>query len=128
MWLFTIYGFFSVVVKGNTVYVRARNKRHLINLKKRFRVWIGAVSIQEDVGTDYKWRIGVSRKTWGVISEYLAAEITWDNFKHKVKTSKLTDKAYLDVLHDVWFKMMQYQRRTHPKVKSKLACMLDELD
>lgn len=116
MWLFTKYGFFSVVcAKQKTttgfdgpmdpghMMVRARKRAHLVNLQ------IAATNIPEvrdapiiaKGGTDYPVRLVIPRYAWDCLAVELAQDVKYDNFKSEVSaTSPETD--YLDLLHEVW--------------------------
>ena len=85
MWLFTQYGFYSVVcahdlqgdptrVDPNTFMVRARSRRHLELLQKRFPQ-LASFGIGETTDTDYRFRIVVPKPVWIEVSQELAAEI-----------------------------------------------------
>jgi len=72
MWIFTKYGFFSVVEKGDQlsgpggkdVVVRSRAKGHLDCLLAHFPADVGEAGIEEFVGTDYPCRIRLTRQGW----------------------------------------------------------------
>lgn len=115
MWLFSKLGFYSAVCarknKGQSteidpdrIMVRARVKKHLTNLKAHFPDLIG-VKIQQDAGTDYRYRIIVSKTIWEHIVAKLAAEIEYGNFKAAVK-----DEDYHYYLGRVWSVMLEMQR------------------
>ncbi len=119
MWLFTQYGFYSVVcarvlqgdptrVDPNTFMVRARRRRHLELLQKRFPQLASAV-INETTDTDYRFRIVVPRPVWIEVTQELAAEIDYGNFKDRAH-SRSGDDKYVDALHDVWAVMERLQR------------------
>ena len=71
MWLFTIYGFYSIAsarkengaIDTDMVMIRARNKQHIENLKKRFQ-GISNANILHSAHTDYQWRVVVSKDSW----------------------------------------------------------------
>lgn len=111
MWLFTIYGFFSVSASeaedGSDVYmIRARRKDHLLRLKKRFSL---DHDILTNVATDYRYRIIVSALTWRVLARNLASEIVWPNIKNAVKAQFGADDDYLRAMHRVWSEMYGVQ-------------------
>ncbi|MFM8791538.1 MAG: hypothetical protein ACKOFX_03505 [Solirubrobacterales bacterium] len=71
MWLFTQYGFYSVVcardlqgdparVDPNTLMVRARCRRHLESLQKRFPQ-LAELAIDDTPNLDYRFRIVVAK-------------------------------------------------------------------
>jgi hypothetical protein len=107
MWLFTRYGFFSVVCAHGTtqtMMIRARCRRHLAALLKRFS-WLPK-KIRENNGTDYRYRILVAKDDWLVIADELANEINYENFKEA--TGK-KDKEYSDALLRIWAMMHALQ-------------------
>jgi len=119
MWLFTQYGFYSVVcardllgdptrVDPNTFMVRARSRRHLELLQTRFPQ-LASAAIDETTDTDYRFRIVVPKPVWIEVSQELAAEIDYGNFKDRAH-SRSGDDKYVDALHDVWAVMERLQR------------------
>ena len=121
MWLFTRYGFLSVVCakddKGasliDLLMVRARTQHHLRNLQIAFPELTG--KIHETMNTDYQFRIMVPKRVWQSVMAQLVDEQEWSNFKEEAgRFSKYRDKEYLDVLHEVWGIVAQLQ---HPVKK-----------
>ena len=119
MWLFTQHGFYSVVcardlqgdptrVDPNTFMVRARSRRHLELLQKRFPQ-LASAAIDETTDTDYRFRIVVAKPVWIEVTQELAAEIDYGNFKDRAHGRSGDDK-YVDALHDVWAVMERLQR------------------
>jgi len=114
MWLFTKYGFFSVVCarrgKGASVkldqkllMVRARDRDHIEGLQRRFNRELGSYKITESTRNDYRFRIFVPRKVWLGVARALAADIDYGNFKDEArKTQGKAGDDYLDVLHTIW--------------------------
>lgn len=118
MWLFTKYGFFSVVcaregngwidkVDPNILMVRARSKQHLDNLIARFPELKSCKKI-ETPHNDYRYRLFCEKATWSKIMMALSEELDYDNFKNKVK-QHLGDKKYENCLGDVWSTMYRFQ-------------------
>lgn len=118
MWIFTKYGFYSAVcarqddgfgnVDENTIMVRARSKKHLVNLKNKFPQLSGDILVTPR--NDYRYRIFVPKQVWeGVLGE-IGKDTDYDNFKDKVK-DYLGDYSYLKCLADVWATMYDYQIR-----------------
>jgi hypothetical protein len=110
MWIFTRYGFFSAVmdkVDKEVIVVRSREKSHLENLKKRFPT-LGGLKIATSRDTDYSFRIRVDRSVWSEVTENLAAEIDWTNFKSEVFDYQGQTK-YEVALHSVWSVMAKTQ-------------------
>ena len=119
MWLFTQYGFYSVVcasdlqgnpsrVDPNTLMVRARCRRHLESLQKRFPQ-LASLAIGDTDTTDYRFRIVVPKPAWVEVAQQLASEIDYGNFKDRV-LSQSGDDRYVHALHDVWEVMDKLQR------------------
>lgn len=107
MWLFTKYGFFSVVCAHNdddNMMIRARCKRHLTALMKRFQQ--ASQPIVETLDTDYQFRIFVTSGLLSEIAHDLAAEIDYSNFKAAVGRN---DTEYVNALHNIWFLVSQLQ-------------------
>ncbi len=122
MWVFTKYGFYSVVcarqgdgrhgqpVDASRLMVRARVREHLDALKARFPELIGACEVQEFAGSDYACRIFVDKATWRALMPLLAEDIDYDNFKSEVARHQGAAGApYERALHDVWSTMYRLQ-------------------
>lgn len=123
MWIFTKYGFFSVVAnrfRPRHVLVRARRREHLQNLVNRFGKVLDHYKIQETPKSDYRFRIEVPRLTWEDVVAVLAEEITYTNFKDEVVRVALTDPEFVRVLHDVWVKMWDYQNQPVEEVDEEI--------
>jgi len=125
MWIFTPYGFFSVVNKTQlddngdipdgileTIEVRTRHREHLELLIERFPDEIGEESIFERIGTDYEYRIVIDERQWITLGAMLAADVTYPNFKDEiqeaVKNTKLKKTPYLDQCYDVYNAMFSH--------------------
>ena len=124
MWIFTKYGFYSVVcarkgkgghgqpVDPDRVMIRARDENHLKALQKRFPLELGSLEIFQTPGTDYACRLFASKSVWSGILAELAAETDYDNFKSEVaRHLGVTGQQYGHALHDVWSVMYKYQKR-----------------
>jgi hypothetical protein len=120
MWIFTRYGFYSVVcarqgdgshgqpVDSGRFMVRARVRRHLEALKGRFSELVGACEIHQFSG-DYAFRIFVDKPIWSQVLAGLSEEVDYDNFKSEVARFQSSDE-YEQSLHDVWEVMRRLQR------------------
>lgn len=119
MWLFTQYGFYSVVcardlagnparVDPDTFMVRARCRRHLESLQKRFPQ-MASLEIADTTNTDYRFRVVVPKTVWAEVVRELIAEIDYGNFKDRAH-SRSSDDRYVDALHDVWEVMERLQQ------------------
>jgi hypothetical protein len=127
MWLFTIYGFFSVAnasdysgplgekwapLDPDTLMIRARDPQHLQNLIDRF-VPLKDAKIEMTEGRDYCCRIIIPKLLWLVVVETMANEQNWSNFKSQVaKNPAHIASGYEHALHDVWGTMFDYQLQT----------------
>ena len=87
MWLYTQYGFFSVVqgLDESKIQIRSRRKEHLVELKKNFSTIQGA-SINSNSGTDYQHRIVIEKSEWVVLAASLAGDVDYVNFKERVNS------------------------------------------
>ena len=89
--------------------VRARVRKHLINLKSRFSSLADA-KILVLPGRDYGFRLIMPKAVWVEVLKEMAEEQTWSNFKNEAAVrSTDTGIAYIDKLHAVWWQMLQLQ-------------------
>ena len=122
MWIFTKHGFFSAVcarqgdgkynraVDPDRIMVRARVIGHLEALKARFPSLLNGCAIQEFTGTDYAYRLFVTKTEWVKVVAALAEETDYDNFKSEVADHQGTvGRNYENALHQVWHVMHQLQ-------------------
>lgn len=123
MWIFTRYGFFSVVcarhnqgevgrpVDPDRVMIRARDKDHLRRLQARFPV-IADAQIQVSPHADYAFRLFAPKNDWATVIGQIALELDYDNFKAEVdRYQNEAGVDYAEALHDVWSVMNDLQRR-----------------
>jgi hypothetical protein len=92
--------------------VRARVRKHLTNLQKRFPTLAGG-KILALPGRDYGYRIVVPKSVWAEALMELAMEQTWSNFKDEAAArSAETGSDYVAKLHSIWSEMLtlQYKR------------------
>lgn len=97
MWVFTTIGMFSVVQDRNrpgNLLVRARDRRHLMLLKKRTGI---DEPIHHTPEADYLCRMSVSKTDWHEAIDMLTRDIDYDNFKAAVPCCPYEQK-----LHQVW--------------------------
>jgi hypothetical protein len=124
MWLFTKYGFYSVVcarqgdgrhgqpVDRERLMVRARSEAHLKALKDRFPEELGDVNVLETPSTDYRYRMFVKKAVWSRVLVGLNEEMDYDNFKSEAhRTGKHDGGSYEHALHQVWSVMNRLQSR-----------------
>jgi hypothetical protein len=117
MWLFTIYGFYSVSVEGKTTSLRARLRKHLLALQERFPS-LRKAEIIILPQRDYRYRIVVDNKVWHKVALELVKEQTWGNFKNQAAKVNGYDK-YVSSLHAVWYEMFSLQegeKQDEPRV------------
>ena len=95
MWLFTIYGMYSIAQadarvggSGDDLMVRARMREHLEAIQNRFPGMIGKLKIIEISEADYGYRLVVRRSIWAQIASELTMEQTWSNFKSEAAKSR----------------------------------------
>lgn len=123
MWLFTKYGFYSVVcarqgdgrhgqpVDPSRIMVRARLRPHLEALKDRFPDLLGGCDIKEFADADYGFRIFVEKRVWTQVMAELTEDLDYDNFKSEVARFQERDGAdYQYSLHEVWSVMYRLQK------------------
>jgi hypothetical protein len=123
MWIFTKYGFYSVVcarkgkgrhgqpVDPDRMMIRARDEDHLEALQERFPDQIGSCQIQKTAGTDYACRLFAPKSVWADILAQLANEMDYDNFKAEVaRFQEAQGRAYAHSLHEVWTVMKEMQK------------------
>ena len=103
MWIFTQYGFVSAVdnkqVPGKLA-VRARDKEALEILS----IATGA-EIQEFKGTDYEYRVHVTREDFTKWLTMHVETLDYSNFKSRIWASR--GEVYHDACSDVWGAMLQ---------------------
>lgn len=110
MWIFTKYGFYSVVCGAaesgeadpTIIMIRARSKKHLQNLVERFEHLLSRKNIKVSNDTDYKYRVITTQVIWKWILNDINSEIDYTNFKEKVGESLPTDHSYSTALRQIW--------------------------
>ncbi len=93
MWLFTKFGFFSVVNKGDNdeLTVRSRTKSDLDRLRNHYLPSLSPSRAHE--GTDYPWRATTSPTALGEAMRVIAQDIDYANFKDEVALGLGKDRA-----------------------------------
>jgi hypothetical protein len=116
MWIFTPFGFFSIVedttrLDHSFALVRARVEADMdafidrIDITSRARVLKDRPAILRNVGTDYRFRISVPKDVVRqVLDHFVFDELTYGNFKNEVADSQGEKRASL--YHRVWETMM----------------------
>ena len=98
----------SQPVDCDRMMVRARARKHLVSLRKRFKQQLADLPILETDNSDYRYRVFISKTVWSMIQSALAEEIDYDNFKSAVGKAG-SDTDYLESLHNVWSVMYRLQ-------------------
>jgi hypothetical protein len=127
MWVFTEYGFFSIVrvrESNSQVLVRARSRRDLEELLHRHEERMRArhpdtpnsipfklPDIIETTDSDYRFRVFMEDSDVGLIMLNEVMGITYDNFKNRV--AKVSGHERASDLHHVWDVMYRVQLREH---------------
>jgi len=109
MWLFTRYGFYSISIQNGKTVVRARLKKHLLNLIATFGA-LGKPVVIDTPEADYAHRIIVDPTIWAKVVQELVTEQTWSNFKNEVMSFNGADD-YEHSCHDVWSVMNRLQQQ-----------------
>ena len=117
MWIFTKYGFYSVVcarksgsADPNELMIRARERRHLQNLIDRFEELKGS-EIKKTSDRDYRYRLFVGKEKWVAVLSALAQELDYFNFKSEAgRNREAVGNKYVDALHEVWEVMYRLQK------------------
>lgn len=107
MWILTTIGFFSVVAHRddpNLMIVRARTREDIEALSDRY---LPVSEIDEETGTDYPFRIFVTRDEFERVAAALAREIDYDNFKNAVAARQGSRRAL--VYGQVWSVLLGLQ-------------------
>ena len=93
MWLFTKFGFFSVVKKGTNddLTIRSRTRSDLDRLRNHYLPSLSASRAHE--GTDYPWRATASASALAEAMSAIAQDIDYANFKDEVAFSLGKDRA-----------------------------------
>jgi hypothetical protein len=112
MWVFTTFGFYSIVQKKPTdgfLTVRARDPKDLDSLRER----IPGLGPTELGGGDYCCRAKVGRREFAAGLARIAMEIDYGNFKDAVAESMGHGRA--SIYHDVWADALKIQSRHHAR-------------
>lgn len=127
MWLFTDFGFFSIVrVRGSSsqLMIRARARRDIETLLQRHEekmkdrhpegpnvLPFKLPDIIETTDSDYRFRVIVPDSDVGLILLNEVMGIGYDNFKNQV--AKTLGRERVGDLHEVWSTMFRVQLREH---------------
>lgn len=142
MWLFSVYGFFSVVclnsrpldgspakgkitVDTTRVAVRARVRAHLESLLKDYPDLASLSDILDTPGRDYACRVLVSKEKWARTVMEIAQDIDYENFKGRVGHADVT---YASWLSKVWSIGHRVQESIPQVDKAKMAARKEAID
>jgi acetyl-CoA carboxylase beta subunit len=110
MWLFTKYGFYSIVQdeKDKSIFkVRARKKADLQELQSNVPE-VSDCSIHQDLKADYRFRIFINSNQFQSLMLHLSNSLDYNNFKDSIYRNE-SQKDKLDCYHQVWDVMYEYQ-------------------
>lgn len=113
MWIFTKFGFFSVVQYSpspGTLVVRARTRSDLEALLDRHGQDLGYPQIIETPTADYCCRVLVPAPAWASVMSRFVDDIDYSNFKDTVRDAQGKERA--DVYGRVWHTMLSIQHST----------------
>ena len=111
MWLFTRTGFVSVVqkpsdVEAGTLTVRSRDYESLDCLREDiYRLYdydIGQADIVEDLNTDYRYRMVITREEMKRYMVAIVDGIQYENFKNEVTSSRSDGEKWKTPLLKMW--------------------------
>lgn len=125
MWIFTKYGFFSVVcarvsagsrlVDTGVMQIRARDKRQLQALHNAYPQ-LQPFSIYESATADYAYRLFVPKTIWQRVAYNLCDDIDYSDFKSMLRQQSECTEAYYSACGRVWAVMRSL---TFPKPRQK---------
>lgn len=100
MWIFTTFGFFSIVQKPGDVRltVRARARKDLDALRSRYLPSLSETI--EGAGTDYRYRATVPRADLAEAMSRIVTDVTYSNFKSEV--ARRAGHGRESLYHRVW--------------------------
>jgi len=123
MWLFTNFGFFSVVQKpgDSLLTIRARAAVDLDRLRAEYLPTLS--STVTGGGTDYPCRAKTDRKALGLAMQQIVADLDYSNFKSEVAKRLGSERAH--VYGKVWEDLLAIEKEkpkpTVSKPKGKVA-------
>ncbi|MBT4976495.1 MAG: hypothetical protein HOM86_04055 [Gemmatimonadetes bacterium] len=108
MWIFTPFGFFSIVHKTydapEQLTIRARVRGDLENLVSHLP---SASAIREDINADYRFRITAEKDDVAYLMARLVVDLDYDNFKNQVAKEQGYDRAAC--YGEVWSTLYELQ-------------------
>ena len=108
MWIFTPFGFFSVVQKHGNHFltIRARVREDLDRLRTQYLPELSPTV--EGAGSDYRYRATVPHEQLALAMAAIVRDIGYANFKSAVAESQGPQRAA--VYHEVWDALWQLER------------------
>lgn len=126
MWVITTKGFYSAVQKksdpAGTLTVRARAKQDLLNLK--VEGLLPNLTIIEQAGTDYPFRIKVTSAEWARVMASLALDVDYPNFKDEV--GRVQGKARASIYSSLWSILLKLEPKGLKKSWGYVGLFEDE--
>ena len=101
MWVMSQDGFTSAVYKNKKFQLRSRDRESLQ------RMGFKSKRIVTGVGTDYPFRVYLSKREYKRIICRQIDAIDYSNFKDRVAVTR--GKNFSNALHDVWFAMLKVE-------------------
>lgn len=110
MWLFTKYGFFSVVQhksRNGLVLIRAMEKSDIEWVRDFINEGCDTTPchVEESPVNDYRFRIVATREEYQDLLKHLGDELDYTNFKDTIHGDPVRDNAYTEV----WQTMRNFQ-------------------
>lgn len=117
MWLFTNFGFFSVVQKpgDSLLTIRARAASDLDRLRTEYLPTLSPTATGG--GTDYPFRAKTDRKALGVAMQQMVADLNYSNFKSEVAKQLGSERAH--VYGKVWEDLLAIEKEKPKPMVSK---------
>ena len=108
MWLFTTFGFFSIVQKQNNSFltVRARASADLDRLRQDFMPELSETLVGG--GTDYPYRATINHEDFSRGLAKLGEALDYSNFKAEVHKKMGYERA--SIYGDVWSALLKLER------------------
>src|SRR5262249_21809608 len=108
MWLFTPFGFFSIVQKPGTTFltIRARVAKDLDKWRERYLPDVSDATAGG--GTDYPSRAAVDQQAFAQALASIARDIDYDNFKSEVARRQGHRRAA--AYSEVWGALLDLER------------------
>lgn len=108
MWIFTPFGYFSVVQKqgSSSLTVRARVREDLDRLREQYLPSLSPTIA--GAGTDYRYRATVPHENLALAMAAIVRDIDYSNFKSEVAQREGPTREA--VYHKVWDALWQLER------------------